>query len=199
MHFSSFARKPIALVDADNVLYHWEKRFIADVLVLDPAYPVIEFGKRTGMEMLDKSGHEPEITVRVKTRPGFYLDLDPIEGAQVALEEMKSAGIEVFICTAPSLSNPTCASDKHAAIKRDFGRFWADRTIITKDKTMVKGDILIDDKPEVHGLLIPEWDHVVFDQSYNRHITDKARLTEWVQWEESLVPVLTRRLQDAVS
>lgn len=196
---SSFFRKPIILIDADNVLYHWEKRFISDVLELDATYPIIEFGQRTGMEMVDKNGREADITVRVKTRPGFYFDLDPIEGARAALEAMEAAGYDVFICTAPSLSNPTCASDKHAAITRDFGRKWADRTIITKDKTLVRGDLLIDDKPEVTGVMDPVWQHVVFDQSYNRHVTDKARLVGWDGWETVLVPLLAAALEDAVS
>ena len=178
-------RRPIALVDADNVLYHWEKRFIAEVLEKDPAYPIIPLGERTEMEMRDDKGLEPELFISVKTRPGFYYDLEPMEYAQEGLDEMEDAGIDVFICTAPSLSNPTCASDKYAAIARDFGKNRADRTIITKDKTAVRGDILIDDKPTITGLMIPEWEHIVFDRSYNRHV-DNRRLSEWRNWKTDL-------------
>ncbi|MCT7149596.1 hypothetical protein M1196_23400, partial [Salmonella enterica subsp. enterica serovar Oranienburg] len=60
--------------------------------------------------------------------------------------------------------------------------------IITTDKTLVRGDILIDDKPVISGEL-PEystgtnharsWEHVIFDQSYNRHITNRRRILDW--------------------
>lgn len=47
---------------------------------------------------------------------------------------------------------------------------------LTNDKTIVKGDILIDDKPEPIGLEKPEWEHIIFDQPYNRYIKDKRRI-----------------------
>ena len=183
---------PIILVDADNVLYKWEEKFIADVLDIDPTYPIIPLGKRTEMEMRDNDGVESELIIKVKTRPGFYFELEPIEGAKEALEAMEAAGFRVFICTAPSLSNPTCASDKHAAITRDFGRKWADRTIITKDKTLVHGDALIDDKPEVTGVMQPSWEHFVFDQSYNRHVANQRINGDWSNWEEVLKPLMAK-------
>jgi 5'-nucleotidase len=181
--------KPILLSDADNVMYKWEHRFIADVLAEDPNYPIMPFGTRTEMEM-GVDGVEHEIVVRVKTRPGFYLGLEPMEGSQKALKEIQKFGFDVLVCTAPALSNPTCASDKYAAIKRDFGKGLADRTIITKDKTLVRGEVLVDDKPVITGLLTPTWEHIVFDRSYNRHVPNQRINGDWSNWEEVLTPVM---------
>jgi 5'-nucleotidase len=177
--------RPVALIDADNVLYHWEKKFIAEVLEIDPTFPIIPLGERTEMEMRDHKGLEPDLFIKVKTRPGFYYDLEPMEYAKEALDEMEDAGIDVFICTAPSLGNPTCASDKFAAIARDFGKRRANQTIITKDKTLVRGNVLVDDKPEVTGLMVPEWEHIVYDRSYNRHVGNR-RLNGWENWTTDL-------------
>jgi hypothetical protein len=37
------------------------------------------------------------------------------------------------------------------------------RVILTHDKTLVRGDVLIDDKPGITGNMIPAWKHLVFD------------------------------------
>lgn len=29
----------------------------------------------------------------------------------------------------------------------------------------------------------PEWEHVVFDKIYNRQVTDKKRITAWMNWK----------------
>lgn len=180
--------KPILLFDADNVLYQWEHNFVRRTLEIDPNHPVMPVGTRTEMEMgLD--GIESEIVIRVKTAPGFYLELEPMEGSQEALPEIEKFGFDVFVCTAPALSNPTCASDKFAAIRRDFGKSLADRTIITKDKTMVRGDGLIDDKPIITGVMDPTWEHIVFDRSYNRHVSNRRMNGDWSNWEEILTPI----------
>ena len=69
-------------------------------------------------------------------------------------------------------------------IKEHLGQEFAERTIITRDKTLVYGDILIDDKPEVTGIHTPAWTHVVYDQPYNREATAN-RLT-WNNYKEVL-------------
>jgi 5'-nucleotidase len=60
--------------------------------------------------------------------------------------------------------------------------------VITQDKTLVCGDVLIDDKPVIEGLMTPQWVHMVFDASYNQHIQTPFRMTwsNWVNAFESL-------------
>jgi hypothetical protein len=53
--------------------------------------------------------------------PGFYLDLPLIKGSAEGLQEMISTGHDVWICTAPSSSNPTCIQDKFDWLNRHFG------------------------------------------------------------------------------
>lgn len=39
--------------------------------------------------------------------------------------------------------------------------------IMTHDKTLVQGLVLVDDKPVITGALTPTWRHIIFDASYN--------------------------------
>jgi 5'-nucleotidase len=70
-------------------------------------------------------------------------------------------------------------------IRHHLGQEFAERTILTRDKTLVRGTILIDDKPSVSGVMQPEWEHVLFDQPYNRKVTNRRRLN-WSNYREIL-------------
>ena len=63
-----------------------------------------------------------------------------------------------------------------------LGNDWIRNIILTNDKTVVKADILIDDKPVITGVENPEWEHIIFDQPYNRQIKDKRRI-DWGNWK----------------
>jgi 5'-nucleotidase len=81
--------------------------------------------------------------------------------------------------------------EKYDWISCHLGDEWCHRVIITRDKTLIKGDILIDDKPQVTGLNEkPAWKHVVFSQSYNTNVKGKMRLDSWEMWKETLSKVL---------
>jgi 5'-nucleotidase len=42
------------------------------------------------------------------------------------------------------------------------GPQWVGRVVLTKDKTLVRVEVLIDDKPEVTGAPAPAWEGLVF-------------------------------------
>lgn len=114
-----------------------------------------------------------------------YRALLPIHGARSALRAILRAGHDVRIVSSPWASNPRCASDKFDWMVHYFGRQWAARTILTMDKTLVRGDFLIDDKPEIKGDMTPEWEHVYFTQPYNSDRPGK-RINRWNEWERVL-------------
>ncbi len=76
-------------------------------------------------------------------------------------------------------------AEKFAWVKEHLGQEFVERIVLTRDKTLVRGDILVDDKPEVTGVCTPAWMHVLYDQPYNQHIRQKPRLT-WANYEEVL-------------
>lgn len=126
------------------------------------------------------------IVRRVMDTPGFYAELPLVEGAAEALNAMLDEGHDVLLCSSPWTTNPTCASDKYDWAERMLGMGWADRVILTKDKTLVRGDILIDDKPNISGRLAPTWTQILFDAPYNREVTTLPRLSQWADWKEAL-------------
>lgn len=72
-----------------------------------------------------------------------------------------------MICTSILPSNPTCASDKVQWVTEMIGPEWVDRLILARDKTVVAGDYLIDDKPHIVGKFPRQWRQVIFQQPYN--------------------------------
>ena len=48
---------------------------------------------------------------------------------------------------------------------------WKRRVVITSDKTLVRGALLIDDKIEVTGCQEPEWAHLIFARPFQQHCT----------------------------
>ena len=100
---------------------------------------------------------------------GFFFDLEPIGKAVEATRELVSEGWEVFLCTSPWPSSPSSYSDKQEWVAEHMPFIDLRNLIMTQDKSMVVGDVLIDDKPmEINRLRYnPVWTHVVFDTPYN--------------------------------
>lgn len=172
----------IALVDMDAPLVQWEEGLVSLARTLHPHIHTPDAGTRYDWDLLvGLAAHERDAIINVMHYPGFYRGLQPVEGAKQALYEMLEEGIEVILCSTPSLDNPTCASDKLAFLDEHFGREIAKRTILTQDKTLVRGDILIDDKPTIKGLMAPTWKHVIFDRAYNLGVPG-PRLVDWANW-----------------
>ena len=124
-------------------------------------------------------------------RPGFFANLEPIPGAIEAMRGLLSAGYDVRICTAPKKIFDNCVAEKFAWVKKHLGQEFVERIVLTRDKTLVHGDILVDDKPIITGVCTPSWEHIFYDQPYNRHITTKKRLT-WKNYREILSDFLSQ-------
>lgn len=132
---------------------------------------------------------------RIMELEGFYRDLPVIEGAQDAIANLMRSGHSVHFVSTPYLSNPTCASDKLAWVEEHFGKEMMRRTILATDKTLVNGDVLIDDRPEILGEAIPTWKHLCFGTYGYCETTASERVKDWwealnavalFQWERDL-------------
>jgi 5'-nucleotidase len=122
------------------------------------------------------------IAGHLMTRKGFFLNLAPIPGAVDAIKEM-ALSHRVFFVTSPLSQYKYCVPEKYEWIEKHFGVAWTKRLVITKDKTLVQGDYLIDDKPTQEGAMMPpQWEHVYFTQPYNAQLTTKRHLRNWSDW-----------------
>lgn len=171
------------LVDLDGVVADWGPEYDRQLeLAGDDAAGIPRPAEHHSFDLNEgRTKEEKKIIRRVMSAPGFYANLQPIRHAREVLKGVRDQGHEVHFVTSPFISNPTCASDKLNWVAKHFGNSWAARTIITVDKTMVRGDILIDDKPNITGSERPEWRHIIFgDYPYNRaERLGRVWLKEW--------------------
>ena len=180
------------LIDMDGVIVDWDKGFHT---VWCNRAPVDRHRSYIMQECVPESLKEE--AKLISRNPGFFASLPPCEGAIDAVKHLASLpGFCVFICSSPLLANPTCVEDKVAWIKTHFGHDWVERLILTRDKTTVRGDILIDDKPDIQGSQYPTWVQLVFDQPYNQKMCEdrfKYRMQSWADqrgWKSTLLTAL---------
>ena len=91
---------------------------------------------------------------------GFFLNLEPIDGAIDAMCILADK-YDVWILTRPSVNNVMCYSEKAQWIKNHLGFDMQVKTIICTDKSLLKGDLLIDDQT-CHGQSEFEGRHLHF-------------------------------------
>lgn len=80
----------------------------------------------------------------------FFRKLKPIEDSietvNILLQKEKfRESFEVYILTAPSIYNPLSYTEKRIWIEEHFGMEMVEKLIISPNKSLLKGDYLIDD------------------------------------------------------
>ena len=168
------------LVDQDGVLADfdagWEADFADRWGLLAPV--VGPLAERRSFKVDDQYPASWRDAVReVSTRPGFFESLPPVPGAVAGLHALAAAGHDVYICTTPLSTYQFCVAEKYAWVEKHLGHPWTKRVILTKDKTLIRGDVLIDDKPHVTGSMVPSWVHARYTRSYNADLEGVVRLT----------------------
>jgi 5'-nucleotidase len=172
------------LIDMDGVIADFDGEFLKRWRERYPDKFYIPMEERTAFYVKDQYPEELKpLVVEIIREPGFFRDIMPMEGAKEALTEMDKLGLEVFICTSPISSYKNCVLEKYEWVEKYLGADWVKRIILTKDKTLIKADCLIDDKPEITGVeSVPSWEHVLYDRPYNKE-GNKRRLT-WENWKD---------------
>ncbi|MVW71995.1 5'-3'-deoxyribonucleotidase [Bordetella sp. 15P40C-2] len=176
----------LILLDQDGVLADFEHAFLAIWKERHPDIPPVEFADRKSFHILEDYPAELRpLATAIYTEPGFIRNLPPVPGALDAVRELLAMGMDIRICTSPLTQFENCVLEKYLWVEKHLGREATQRIVMTRDKTLVHGDLLIDDKPEIVGAVRPRWKHIVYDAPYNRQITDRPRLT-WDKWRNVL-------------
>lgn len=76
---------------------------------------------------------------------GFFLKLHPLQDAIESMQILQK-NHDVWILTRPSFQNVNCYTEKAQWVWDHLGFDMLKRTIISGDKSLLKGDILIDDQ-----------------------------------------------------
>lgn len=174
------------LVDMDGVLANFEKGLLDEFRRRCPNKLYIPLNERTTFHARDQYPEDSRQVLReiIKSK-GFYRNLEPIAGALEAIKEISSDNL-VFICTSPANDYENCVGEKFWWVEERLGREWTKRIVLTNDKTIVRGDYLIDDKPVVAGALVPDWEQIIYTQPYNARINDSRKRMDWTNWRSVL-------------
>lgn len=95
-----------------------------------------------------------------QSKVGFFLELEPLEGAIEGMNTLMTK-YDVWILTRPSIKNTNCYTEKAEWIKKYFGENFLEKLILCPNKSLVKGDYLIDDDHR-HGQTEFEGEHIYF-------------------------------------
>lgn len=83
---------------------------------------------------------------------GFFLNLKPVNNAiETVFLIHDSEEYTPYILTAPSTRNPFSYTEKRVWVEKYFGTDFVERLIICSNKSLLKGDVLIDDNIEGKG------------------------------------------------
>lgn len=108
----------------------------------------------------------PEIAYP-QSQYGFYAKLNLIPGSKETLLFMADNPdqFDVWILTAPSTRNVLSYSEKRVWVEERLGDKWIDRLIISPNKGLLKGDILIDNETSGRGQELFEGELIHFGSS----------------------------------
>ncbi|XP_075417055.1 5'(3')-deoxyribonucleotidase, mitochondrial isoform X2 [Tenrec ecaudatus] len=142
------------LVDMDGVLADFEGGFLSKFRARYPDLPFVALEDRRGFWVSEQYGRlRPELrekAVSIWESENFFLDLEPLPGAVDAVKQMANLeNTDVFICTSPIRMFKYCPYEKYAWVEKHFGADFLEHIVLTRDKTVISGDLLIDDRPDV--------------------------------------------------
>lgn len=133
----------------------------------------------------DVSAAFPELTWEqvygVTFEPGFWKTVDPIPGAAEVLQRLMRDGHDVYIVTATPYQSVQEKMDD--LLFRYFPFLSWDQVIITRNKQLIRGDVLIDDG--VHNLEGGNYVKILMTAPHNRDYDAEANgMIRVRNWEE---------------
>jgi len=107
--------------------------------------------------------------------PDLYNQIQPIDGALSGVKHLRSLGHRVVFATSGTYSHPKY----HWLVRNDFDPGeWGRDYMVVHDKGLLKGDLLIDDRPKnIEDFGSPK--SIIFSQPWNKTFFWNYRAESW--------------------
>lgn len=138
--------RPVILLDVDGVLANFIE---ATLRTLRDLGVERHHDEVTTWSIEDSLALTSSQRARMKARwsePGFCASIPVYDGAVAGVEALRAIG-EVYAVTSPMTSGPTWQHERTEWLVRHFD-FRRDDVVQTAAKHLVRGDVLVEDKPE---------------------------------------------------
>lgn len=175
----------VVLLDMDGPLADFDAQFhdrcVANGWTLDIDHPRDSI-RRFMTEHLPDPRERALARRMVDTDRTWFYTLPLTRGAPAGVTALEEAGADLWVVTKPLELNPGCRDGKGAWLRRHFPQLER-KLIIAPDKSMVRGDVLVDDAPALKWLPAASWTPVIFPAGFNRDGSDWASLPAW-HWDD---------------
>ena len=180
--------KKVILIDLDMTITDFHSTFMS---IWEEKYPKrkrIAIQDRKHFKLTDEYPEEFKDDIKaIINQPSFFANMLPIEHAISGVHSLLGLNYEVIICTSP-IQTVGCHSAKWDWVVKNLGESIAKSMVIAKDKTLIKGDYLIDDRSLISGIYPPSWKHIVYSQGYNSNA--KENRFSWDMGTQKLVKMM---------
>lgn len=168
------------LVDMDGVLSDFDGEVLRRLADAHPDIP--RAAERSNFYIADDYPDHKKIVRALYGGAGFFASLSVVDGALDGWARILDLGYRPRICSSPVTANPHSEVEKLAWLERHFApRFGpqvVSEAVITKDKHLIDGVALIDDRPEIARYQDATWRHIIFGRPYNQS-KQGLRLRGW--------------------
>lgn len=179
--------KPVVLVDMDGVLASFDG-WLFDRSHMFPSLDVT-YETRDRYFLTDNVNRKDAALMRKMVNESrIFRELDPLPGAVAGLWALAEEA-DVWICTRPLEANINCRDDKAYWLRKHFGPEFEKRMILTSDKSLVRGRVLLDDYPKRAEIDRATWQPIVFDQPFNGTFSEFCALPHY-NWSQPIENIL---------
>jgi 5'-nucleotidase len=168
VHIPRSGDKPILLLDMDGPLADFDLAFYRLITKLDfevDLHSLKDPRRKRFMTENMRYKDEAEWARNHVNTSRWFLDLPVTAGALEGVPELEKH-FDVWVCTKPLEVNRHCRDDKAAWLRGYFPQL-EHKLIIAPTKSMVHGDILLDDAPKNDCAEIATWTAVLFPDTFN--------------------------------
>jgi 5'(3')-deoxyribonucleotidase len=173
-------KTPVLLLDMDGPIAGFDLGLWELCKALDVEMDIIDLDDPNRKYYMTENMVDPDDAAMVRhviNTTHFFRNLPVTPGALEGVRELMEV-FDVWVCTKPLDANRYCRDDKMYWIKENFPDLH-NKVIMAPKKSMVIGDILLDDAPAVSCIPANSWRPVVFTDTFNISHKDWGSLEHW--------------------